>query len=171
LVGTKQLPSEDKLSRETLYVTRNHNSDYLTYELRSNNVLILTHTHYGPPDDTETVEGKATTRVSPEVAKQFRKQIWRMRPEKLEDIDQELSWPVRPLGCRRRGPHDFGEISIVFVDDENRKSNEDFRIGFFDLPTEDSCNKPAAKEARAVILRALRLLPPSTVIERFEQVS
>jgi hypothetical protein len=171
LVGAKELPSEDKLSRETLYLSRHYRSYYLSYELRSNNLLTLTRTRDGPTDEAEIVEGKEKIRVSADIARQFRKIVWRLRPEKLEDADKELSWPIRPLGCKRRGPHDFGEISIVFVDDENQKSSEDFRIGFFDLPYESSCNTPAAKEARAVILRGLRLLPPSTVIERFQRTS
>lgn len=144
--------------------------DRLSYELRSNDSLTVTHTFIDPIIAGESVKGKETLRVSPAVAAQFRKLMWRVRPAKLvgQGLDKDT---VRPLGCERRGPHDFGEVSVGFIDEGDTKSIEDDQVGVFELPWDDSCNGPKATEAREVVWQALRLLPPSEVRESFELAS
>lgn len=170
LVGATEFPSAEALSRETLYITRGANDwggDRLSYELRPGGSLIVTHTYHGlkPP----VVErGKETLDVSSEVAAQVRQLFWRVRPGKLEGQGLEKA-EVRPVGCERRGPHDFGEVAVAFIDEGDATRTENDPFGVFELPRPDSCNTPAATEARAVVWRALRLLPQSQVVTGFER--
>jgi hypothetical protein len=76
---------------------------------------------------------------------------------------------VRPAGCERQGPHDFGELAVAFIDEGKATGIEDDRAGLFELPWSESCNTPAATEARRVVWQALRLLPPSKTTASFER--
>lgn len=172
LVGASDLPSAEALSRETLYITRGANDwggDRLSYELRPGRTLIVTHSYYGPtPPEVE--RGKETLDVSPEIAAQVRQLLWRVRPGKLEGQGLDKA-EARPAGCERRGPHDFGEVAIAFINEGDAARTDDNQIGLFELPTPRSCNTPAAIEARAIVWRALRLLPRSQVVAGFERTS
>ena len=173
LVGAGELPSTNNLSRETLYIWRGDVSedgvgDSVSYELRPNNSLTVIHVHRGPRHPAENVKGKETLRISPEVAMQFRKSMWRVRPATLEG--QGLAKPeVRPVGCERQADHDFGEVSVTFVGEANPMPSGLARLGMFRLPSAHSCDTPAATEARAVVWNALRLLPETKVVAGFDR--
>lgn len=173
LVGARKLPSAAALSRETLYITRG-GSDWggasLTYELRPDHSLTVTHTYSDGRNHGIAVRGKETLGVSPEVAAQVRQLFWRLRPAQLDGQGLEKG-EVRPLGCERQGPHDFGEVTVAFISEGDTTGIEDDRVGAFELPSPDSCNTPAATEARKVAWQALRLLPQSEVTATFEQTS
>jgi hypothetical protein len=89
----------------------------------------------------------------------------RVRPAELQGIEQDS----RPVGCERRGPHDFGEVVIGFLNKGEADGIEDDQVGIFNLPTSKSCSTPAAIEARAVVQGALQLLPKSKVASAFER--
>jgi hypothetical protein len=170
LVGAKALPSANILAREAIYLTRGgvDFGDSLTYEWRPDNSLLIRHTFFSKgPGASEAVRGQETLHVSTEVAAQARQLLWRVRPAELEGVDQE----ARPTGCERRGPHDFGEVTVGFVNEGDASGVEDDQIGIFELPTTESCSTSAAVEARAVVRRALQLLPESKVATAFERSS
>jgi len=173
LVGASELRSAEALSRETLYVTRGANDwggDRLSYELRPDGSLIVTHT-YSDDRKAKVVErGKETFDVSRQVAAQVRQLLWRVRPGELEGQGLEKD-EVRPVGCERRGPHDFGEVAVAFINEGDAARTDDDRFGVFELPRPDSCETPAAIEARSVVWRALQMLPQSQVVARFERTS
>jgi len=168
LVGAAVLPSAKTLSREMLYISRGGSpdggDDSLTYEWRPDDSLTITHT-FSDNRLFKTVRGRETLRVSPEVAAQVRQLFWRVRPGKLEGVVQDQ----RPVGCERQGPHDFGEITVAFIDEGSKPGIEDDKVGVFELPTSQSCNTPAAAEARKVVWEALGLLPKSKVAAAFER--
>lgn len=168
LVGANELPSAKALSRETFYISRGggaYGGDVLSYEWRPDNSLLVTHTFSDGRGTGEVVRGKETLRISPGDATQARQLLWRVRPAELEGVEQD----VRPLGCEPRGPHDFGEVTVGFVDEGDASGIEDDQVGIFELPTEESCNTPAAVEARKVVWRALQLFPKSKVAAAFER--
>lgn len=173
LVGATNLPSAGALSRETLAITRGANDwggDRLAYELRPDGSLSITHTYLDGKTLKEEVRAKDTFRIPPGEAARFRRLIWRVRPDLLEGQGLEKE-EVRPVGCERRGPHDFGEVGITFINEGDAKTIKDDRFALFELPRSDSCSTTAAEQARETIWRALRLLPPSKTVEGFERAS
>ena len=167
LVGATVLPSAKALAQETVYISRGggpYGGDALTYEWRSNDSLTITHT-FSDNSARQTVKGRETLRIAPEVAATARQLLWRVRPENLEGVDQDQ----RPTGCERRGPHDFGEVAVAYISEDSKPGIEDDKVGIFELPTAESCNTPEAAKAREVVWKALRLLPKSKVAAAFEQ--
>ena len=167
LVGANDLPPAKALSRETLYIGRGggaYGGDALTYEWRPDDLLTVTHT-FSDNSARQTIKGRETFRVVPEIAARVRKLLWRVRPPKLEGVEQDQ----RPLGCKRQGPHDFGEVTVGFVNEGNKPGIEDDQVGIFSLPDPQSCDAPLAVEAREVVWHALRLLPKSKVAAGFER--
>lgn len=151
-----------------LYISRGGSpdggADSLTYEWRPDDSLTITHT-FTDYRLFKTVRGRETLRVPPEVAVQVRRLFWRVRPAKLEGVVQDQ----QPVGCERQGPHDFGEVTVAFINEGSRPGIEDDEVGVFELPTRQSCNTPAAAEARKVVWEALELLPKSKVAAAFER--
>jgi hypothetical protein len=94
--------------------------------------------------------------------------MWRFRPELLESQGLENN-EVRPLGCERRGPHDFGEVNVAFFDEGDAKTTKGHRLAVFELPQPDSCTTRAAERSRETMREALRLLPISKAVESFER--
>jgi hypothetical protein len=167
-VGAKELPSATVLARETFYITRGggaYGGDALTYVWRPDNSLLVTHTFSDGRGTGEVVRGKETVHIAPEVALKVRQLLWRVRPAKLEGVEQD----ARPTGCQRQGPHDFGEVTLGWVNEGDARGIEDDEVGIFSLPTGESCNTPAAVEARAAVWRALQLLPKSEVAAAYER--
>ena len=167
LVGATVLPSAKALSQETLYISRGggpYGGDALTYEWRADGPLTITHT-FSDSSARQTIKGRETFHVAREAAATARQLLWRVRPENLEGVEQDQ----RPIGCERRGPHDFGEVVVAFINEGSKPGTEDDKVGIFELPTAESCNTPAAAKAREVVWRALRLLPKSKVAAAFEQ--
>ena len=169
LVSATIRPSAKSLSEETLFVTREggvSGDDTLTYEWRPDNSLTITHTHVDG-GARQTVKGRETLRVAPNVASAAKALLSRVRPAKFEGVEQDQ----RPLGCERQGPHDFGEVAVAFIKDGGRPGIAGDEVGIFQLPTSESCNTVAAAEARKVVGKALALLPKSKVAASFERAS
>lgn len=170
LVGAEELPAATALARETFYITRGggaYGGDALTYEWRPDNSLLVTHTFSDGRGTGEVVRGKETLHIAPDVAAEVKQLLWRFRPAKLEGVEQD----ARPIGCERQGPHDFGEVTVGFVNEGDAVGIEDDQVGIFALPTAESCNTPAAVEARAIVRRALHLLPRSKVASNYERAT
>jgi hypothetical protein len=174
LVGAMELPSAQVLDRETFYIQRGagaYGGDVLSYEWRPDDSLTVTHTfsNLGP---SESVRGKETLLISPEAALQARQLLRRVRPAEFETPENYgEKYPTRPIGCERKGPHDFGEVSVAFTDEGQGSGVEDDQIRVFELPYPGSCNTPAAVEARKVIQHVLRLLPRSKVAADFNRTT
>lgn len=171
LVGAKELPSATALARETLFITRGGHDwggDSLSYELRPDDSLIITHSYLDDGMPKAAVKGKEAIRISHAVATQVRKLMWRVRPSTLEGqgLDKD---EVRPIGCERRGPHDFAEVGVAFIDEADPGTTKDDRVGVFELPRLDSCSSAASNQAREIVGHALRALPPSKVAAGFER--
>ena len=167
LVGTKDLPPAKALSRETLYFMRGggaYGGDALTYVWRADDWMTVTHS-FMDNSARETIKGRETLRVAPEIAAKVRRLLWRVRPPQLQGVEQDQ----RPLGCKRQGPHDFGEVTIGFVNEGDKPGIEDDQVGVFSLPNPQSCDAPLAVEARKVVWGALRMLPKSKVAAGFER--
>ena len=167
LVGAQELPPDKALSLETLYIVLGggvDGGDSLSYEWRPDSSLTITHSFSDGRGGGEVI-GSETTRITSEVASQVRRLLWRVRPGRLEGAEQD----ARPLGCERQSPHDLGELTVGFVSGGSGSEAEDDEVGVFALPSPRSCNTPAAVEARAVIRRALRLLPRSEVVAGFKR--
>ena len=148
LVGAEELPPATALSREILDISSGggaYGGDVLSYEWRPDNSLLVTHTFSDGGGSGPVVRGKETLHISPEAAAQARRLLWRVRPAQLEGVEQE----ARPAGCERQGPHDFGEVAIGFMSEGVSNGMENDQVGIFELPTAQSCNTPAAIEARA----------------------
>ncbi|MCY7399248.1 MAG: hypothetical protein LH466_10490 [Sphingomonas bacterium] len=170
LVGAEKLPAATELARETFYIARGggaYGGDALTYEWRPDNSLLVTHTFSDGQGTGEVVRGKETLRIAPIVAAEVRQLLSRVRPAKLEGVEQD----ARPIGCERQGPHDFGEVTVGFVNEGDARATEYDQVGIFALPTADSCNTSAAVEARAIVRRALQLLPRSKVASNYERAT
>jgi hypothetical protein len=157
LVDGTELPSEEMLSREKIEINQGFSGEgfgenFLSYELASNNSLVVTHT-FRPEGK---VIGKEVFVLPPDVAMKARKQLWRVRPDKLEGIETD----VRPSGCLRRWVHDSPDIAVGFA-------ASDEMYGVFDLPRPISCDTPAAKAARRMLYDVLKIFPRSKVAETF----
>ena len=157
LVGGTTLPSVETLSREKIEINRGFGGEgfgehFLSYELASNNSLVVTHT-FRPEDK---VIGREAFVLPPDVAMKARKQLWRVRPDKLEGVETE----VRPSDCLRRWVHDSPEIAVGFA-------ASDEMYGGFDLPLSASCDSPAAKAARRMLYEVLKSFPRSKVADNF----
>jgi len=173
LVGATNRPSAEALSRETLYITRGANDwggDRLSYELRPDGSLTITHTSSDGRTPKEVVRGRDAFRIEPDVAARFRRLMWRVRPDLLEAQGLEKN-EVRPVGCERRGPHDFGEVGVAFIKEGDDMTTKDDGVALFELPQPGSCTTRAAKLARETVWGALRLLPSSRAVEGFERAS
>jgi hypothetical protein len=168
LVGATKLPSANALSRETLYIVRDGDTwplERLSYEWRPDDSLTVTHSVLDRKAPRPVVKGEEILRLSPEVAAQARRLLWRVRPANLEGVE----WLTRPTGCVQRGPHDFGDITVGFIAEGPKPGVEDDRVGIFDLPYPESFYNRQAVEARKVVHGALQLFPPSKVAAGFEQ--
>ena len=166
LVGAKELPSAKTLARETLYITRGggpYGGHSLSYEWRPDGSITVTHQFSDGRGGGET-RGAENLSISPEAAAEARRLLWRVRPAKFEGVE---NYGTRPIGCERKGPHDFGEVAVAFTNEGQSSGMEDDQIGIFELPDPQSCNTPAAVEAMNVIQRVLQLLPKSKVAAEF----
>ena len=168
-MGAEELPSADNLSQEIIEINRGYGDvshGFLTYQLRPDNSLAVTHLD----EYREKVVGKETFQLAPHVATQARRMLWRLRPSTLEG--QGLTRDeFRPVGCQRRGPHDFGRLAIVFIDEGEDAGVSDDQLGVFELPYRASCDTPHASEARDLVERVLRSFPPSRVAAEFLKLS
>ena len=164
LVGADSLPAEGELALETITIVRGHGpagKSFLSYELRPDGRLAVTLIERR--DDK--VLAAQTFHLAPGVANGVRRLLRRVRPARLEGLDAQ---EARPSGCRRRGPHDWGEYWIAFMDEQRRTEDGDHRIGVFELPSPDSCATPQAVEARRVVAQVLGSFPTSSATRGFQ---
>lgn len=171
LVGAKSLPPATELSRETIQINRGYGDisiAFLSYELLPDDSLVVTLTDRNLQKDV--VLGKDTFRLTSEVAAEARRMLWHLRPEELQRFDEGgFESETRPIGCYRRGPHDFGELAVVFTAEGPETGVEDDRLGIVELPRPDSCRSPAAIKARRLIQRLMHLFPRSKLPAQFER--
>jgi hypothetical protein len=168
LVGAKELPSAKTLVGETFYITRGGGPDgghSLSYEWGPDDSITVTHDFSDGQGRSET-RGTENLRIGSKSAAEARRLLSRVRPAKFEGVE---NYGTRPIGCERRGPHDFGEVTVAFIDERPTGKTEDARVGIFELPYRQSCNTRAAAEASKVIERVLQLLPKSEVAAEFER--
>ena len=169
LVGGRQVAAKGDLVRGSFYIVRGGGPDggnSLTYDWRSDGTLIVEHTFSDGKGGRET-KGKDTLEMSAEASARARHLLARLLPERPEGLEQD----ARPSGCARQGPHDAAEVTVAFIDPGQLPGNEDDEVGVFALPRPDSCDTPAAVEARRVVRHVLQLFPQSSVTEAFERLS
>lgn len=168
LVGAGAIPPSQELAGESIMIIHFTmigvpGGETLRRELRPDDRLAVTLVqHPSDPRDyaengAERILAEETHRLSAEAAARARHALRRMRPEKLAGLDRE----VRPLGCERRSSHDFGEAQIVFHDGD--------AAGLFVLPSQQSCDTPAAREARRLVRQTLGTFPRSSAVAAFEE--
>lgn len=156
LVGANALPPSSVLSQEIIQINRGfggsgYGEDFLSYELRPDNSLAVTHT-FRPED---RVRGSETFRVSAKVAEQARRALWRLRPDELRGVEHE----TRPTGCDKI--YDAGsEAAVAFI-------NPDERIAVVDLPYRGDCDAHSARIARTIVREVLTSFPKSKVAAGF----
>ena len=159
LVGAKALPPSSALSQEIIQINRGvggrgYGDDFLSYELRPDNSLAVTHT-FRPEDKVRASE---TFRLSAEVAEQARGALWRLRPNELQGVEQE----IRPTGCDKI--YDAGsEVAVAFI-------SPDKRIAVVDVPYRRDCDARSAKIARTIVGEVLTSFPKSNVAAGFPRI-
>ena len=166
LVGAEALPSAHDLSREIIQINRGFgqiSEGFLSYELKADGKLVVTH----EDRKVKKIVGTETFQLSGPVADQARHMLWRVRPARLEGIEQD----ARPLGCERQGPHDFGELAVVFINEGKNAGVDDDQVGIFELPSPDSCNTRHASESRRLLERVLKSFPASRVATEFPKAT
>lgn len=170
LVGANDLPSAATLSREKVHISRGGDHyglhpHFLSYELHPDDTLVITYTVKERDTAREAVRARERFRLSRDRAAQARSLLWRVRPARLEWPNEE----TRPIGCGRRGLHDFGEITIIFIDEGGKAGVGGDRIGAFHLPYASSCNTPEAIIARRLVGHVLQLFPASKAAAAFDR--
>jgi hypothetical protein len=164
LVGAKQLPSAKILSREIIQINRGMDTvspGPLTYELRPDDGLTIT--WYAR--DWKTVRAVENHHLSSDVAAQVRTALWRLRPEILEGIEQE----IRPADCPPPPTDTSPEATVVFLPESPKPSVAHLVLGIVDIPYESTCNTRQGIEARKLVQRVLQSFPPSKIATEFEQ--
>lgn len=131
----------------------------LTYELAPDDKLKIS---YWLMSEEQPI-AEQTFELNSELAHQLRRDFWRLRPEKFA-AELWNDWPTLPLGCDRRGPHDFPEMWVLFLPDTNKPAGR-----AFDLPATESCNSSAAQQARLLIEDAIATLPNSKIADEFHK--
>lgn len=157
LVGARNLPSAAELGRETIQINRDsaigRQNHYLTYELKPNNSLTVTHALDGYQGDQ--VVGSESFQLAAGRASEIRKVLTGFRPAKLQGVE----YLVYPVGCEP--PIDGGtEVAIAFFGGGDK-------IGIFALPYD--CTKGYSARARATFGKLMKLLPPSKVAQAFPE--
>jgi hypothetical protein len=158
LVGAERLPPVTELLRETIQINRDTDlaglHHYLSFELRPDNSLSITHTLDGY--DGKDVVGNEKFRLPSDVADSARKTLWRIRPENLQGVENLIF----PVGCRP--PIDSGmEVAVAFLGKAPMQGD----IGIFALPY--ACKDGQAAVARSALSRMMQSLPDSKVAAAF----
>jgi hypothetical protein len=157
LVGARELPTIEALSRETVELNRHGGTQtepaLLIGELRPDNTFEFKLTRHDLRHG-EMVLGKETAKLAPEDAAAVRKNLWHLRPSKLEGIDKQ----VLPIGCYWMFDEP-PEFTVVFIA-PNRKD-----IGATDVQA--SCESPAAAASRKLVGDVLNKLPKSKLADGF----
>lgn len=158
------LPAARELSRETILIEQGFGGEgygvhRLTYQLT--------------PDDQLSIAYGLVTRAGPVVNEKFRlksdeadrirEALWRLRPRVLAS-EWVGEWSARPLGCKMQGPHDQGEAVVAYISGEN-----DDKGASFELPTAESCDTAAARQARRVLQQVFGSFPDSEIVTEFHK--
>ena len=157
LVGATNLQSAVEVARETIQINRDsavgRQDHYLTYELKPDNTLTVTHALDGYQGDQ--VVGSESFQLATERASKIRSVLTRFRPAKLQGVE----YLVYPVGCDP--PIDGGaEVAIAFFGGGDK-------IGIFALPYD--CKKGYSARARATFRELMKSLPSSKVAEAFPE--
>lgn len=169
LVGAKSLPSARELSRETIQINPmssawTADAQRLSYELRPDNSLSVTLSHWDLGGRDEVIDGRETFHLSGSVASQARRLLWRVRPEPLQGIE----WIIRPTGCPPPPTDTFGD-SVVFISGNPEAGTTDRKIGVFEVLPAQYCRESSANEARLVVKQVLQLFPKSKVAAEYQR--
>jgi hypothetical protein len=170
LVGAKQLPSVQTLSREIIYLSRGYSwsgQGHLSYELRPDDTLTITYEHTDRHTLKKTARRETFHLSSNEsnVALEARRVLWRLRPEKLEGIETI----VRPSNCPQPPTDTFPEVAVGFIAEGPDPGVKDDRLGIVDVPGKLTCSSREATIARAVTRQVLASFPSSKVAAEFDQ--
>ena len=169
LVGAKTLPSARALSREIVIINRGHWGNVgpntpgtLAFQLNPDDSLSIEHTK-SDRDWKHVLVGRETVHLSKASAQFVRQSAWRLRPAKLQGIQDE----ILPTGCRPL-PIDSGPETVVNFIGDPPKSGQERAIGIVLLPSSDQCNSSQANQARALVHEILRFFPASKVAAEYD---
>lgn len=172
LVGARELPNSRELSRETIQINRSFgvgyghvvNSHLLSYELRPDNSLSVTHYENGV-EKGQVERGSETFELPRDVANNARRAMWRMRPSPLKGVEYD----IRPAGCPFR-LHDSSEYALLFIKEGGETGTRNDLLGFSVVPPPESCNNSTARSARALVRQVLADFPKSKVAASFQRL-
>jgi len=169
LVGAKKLPPESQLSNETIEIVPasapGAESANLYYDLRPDNSLSVTLSHWTRQAHGEVVDGRDTFQLSPSDAFETRRLLWRLRPEELEGVGSVN----QPVGCPRP-PVDASPLySVAFIAEGAKPGLKDDLIGITGIFAQQFCNTKSAADARHLVDQILQRFPKSKVAGEFER--
>jgi len=168
LVGAKQLPSADVLSREIIQISRGFGSPtspLLTYELEPDDTLTVTLTHRDRTTFAEVTDGKETFHLSSKIASGARRNLWRLRPEPLEGIEQV----TRPADCPPPPTDTIAEAAVAFMPGRPKPGVAHVDLGVTEVPSAHTCATRQGVEARNVVTSVLKSFPPSTGAAEYDR--
>jgi hypothetical protein len=168
LVGAKKLPSTDTLEHEVIQITRSFGStpsSLLSYELRPDNTLTNRLTRRDRDSLKAIADEKETFNLPSSIASNARRELWRLRPETLQGIEEI----VRPADCPRPPVDTSPETAVAFIAEGPGPGPEDDRVGVVDVPAQYSCDTGHAKAARQVVKRVLESFPRSKAAAGFDR--
>ena len=163
LVGAKSLPPTSELRKETIgfyYGLDQSLTRQLSYELTPNG-------HWDIVISDRNRDGHELSRQSiplePARIESFRRQLWRLRPEKLDGIQ----WTHQPSDCPKPTIHTIEEISVAFVEKGPKPGVSNDKLGVFGLLHSEVCNSPNNVEARRIINEIVSSLPVANLRAQF----
>ena len=166
LVGAKHLPPATVMSREIIEIDRAiyEPGPSLGISLYPNNDLTFVLTDIGKPE----IKGKQTFKLSAALATSVRRQLWRLRPERLGPRNELVS--SYPSGCGESlamNALDGPQVHVGFIHDGPNPSWEDDRIAEFLLFR--SCKTPEASKARKLVRSVLASFPTSHLTADYDR--
>jgi hypothetical protein len=169
LVGAEKRPPESQLLKETIEIVPSSapgpRSANLYYDLRPDNSLSVTLSHWTPQAHGEVVDGRDTFQLSASEAGEARRLLWRLRPERLAGVESD----IQPVGCRP-APVDASPLySVAFIAEGAKPGLKDDLIGVTGVPAERDCNTQPAADARQLVQQVLQIFPMSKVAAEFER--
>lgn len=164
LVSGSNLPVAGELTRETILIEQGFGGEgygvhRLTYRVTPDDQLAIA---YGLVTQGQPV-AKENFGLQSDEADRIREILWRLRPQVLTP-DWVDEWSARPLGCKMQGPHDQGEVVVAYISGKN-----DDEGASFELPTVQSCDTPAARQARQLLQQVFSSFPNSEIVTEFHK--
>ncbi|WP_308515721.1 hypothetical protein [Sphingomonas flavescens] len=167
LVGAKQLPGAKTLRQEIIQLNRSYggaSSSLLSYELGPDNGLTVTVTHRDPDTWKDITDAKETSNLSTQTASQARNELWRLRPEALQGVEERVS----PADCPTPPTDTFPIAAVVFIAKGTKPGIND-RVAVVDVPAQYTCDTLQGRAARNLIEKVLQQFPHSKVAAEFDR--